>query len=167
VDQGPRRTQSLDAGIAGTEPFHWQGDMHDLSMLAHEVRQRRMGGAELTAERIAALQEWLFAIPQPNHERDGSDPLAARGAGLFTELGCRTCHSGPAFTSNGVADFGRGPLQIPNLRGVALRPPYMHDGRCATLSCATKEMIEVNKPGALDHIGVEGLAAVVAYMETL
>jgi hypothetical protein len=167
-DQGPRRTQALDAGLAGTEPFHWGGDMVDLPMLANEVRGRRMGGAAQSEERIAALQEWLFAIPQPNHERTGSDPMAARGAALFTELGCRTCHSGPAFTSNGVHDFGRGLLQIPNLRGVALRPPYMHDGRCDTLTCATQEMVEVTRgPGELERIGLEGLTALVAYLETI
>lgn len=168
---GPRRTQALDAGLRGTEPFHWGGDMQDLPMLAHEVRHRRMGGALLTDERIGALQEWLFAIPQPNHERDGDDPDAAKGAALFTELGCRTCHAGPAFTNNSSYDFGRGPLQIPNLRGIALRPPYMHDGRCEDLMCAVREMVEATRPErareVLPFAYLEELSALVAYLETL
>ena len=106
----------------------------------------------------------MFAIPQPNHERSGDDELALQGAQLFTELGCRTCHSGPAFTNNATVPFGSEVLQVPNLRSVALRPPYMHDGRCESLECATLEMVEKTTQRELD---LEDLTALVAYLETL
>ena len=41
---GPRRTQNLQGGIATSAPFHWDGDMRDLSHLMTEVFSTRMGG---------------------------------------------------------------------------------------------------------------------------
>ena len=168
VEHGPRRTQSLEAGLAGTEPFHWQGDMPDMHVLVDEVRARRMGGAELSDERAAALRDWVFSIPQPNKERVDSDPYVERGSALFTQLQCRTCHAGAAFTSpTPVRIAGGEPLQIPNLRGVALRAPFMHDGRCRTLECAVQEMVETTSPTPWSSLTLEDVAALVAYLETL
>ena len=76
-----------------------------------------------------------------------------RGLALFEDkAGCITCHSGPLFTNqafenNGLlvanADSGRarvtlgsedhGAFKVPSLRNAALTPPYMHDGRIASL----------------------------------
>ena len=42
---GPRRTQAVNVGLTGTEPFHWDGDMKDFGTLVDEVMVRRMGGA--------------------------------------------------------------------------------------------------------------------------
>jgi mono/diheme cytochrome c family protein len=164
VDQGPRRTQALDVGIEGTAPFHWRGDMADLTTLVHEVRQRRMGGAPLSADHVDAFAEWMLAIPRPNPERVATEPNALAGAALFDELGCRSCHYGDALTSNASADLGTGALQIPNLHGVATRPPYMHDGRCTTLRCATTDMLASTRPDVVDEAQVDAL---VAYLESL
>jgi len=168
VDHGPRRTQALDAGIAGTAPFHWNGDMSDLVTLVHEVRQRRMGGAALTDKHVEALAEWMIAIPPQNPERIAPET----GAVLFDELGCRSCHAGDALTSNAAADLGHGALQIPNLHGVANRPPYMHDGRCTTLRCATQDMLASTRPELpndeqADEQADERVDALVAYLESL
>lgn len=76
-----------------------------------------------------------------------------RGLELFQDkAGCVDCHSGTLFTNqafenNGLlvanADSGRarvtldeadyGKFRVPSLRNVALTPPYMHDGRMASL----------------------------------
>src|SRR5262249_15270731 len=56
---GPRRTQSLHVGIAGTEPFHWDGDMSDLGVIMEEVFVKRMGGAHQSTDRVTALRSWL------------------------------------------------------------------------------------------------------------
>jgi hypothetical protein len=164
VAQGPRRTQPLDAGIAGTAPFHWRGDMVDFATLVHEVRDRRMGGAKLSDERVAALSDWVLAIPRPNPERAAVDAQASDGAQLFAALGCQSCHAGASFTSNADADFGSGMLQIPNLHGVATRPPHMHDGRCTTLRCATMDMLAATHEGATDDAQIDAL---VAYLESI
>ena len=55
VDVGLRRTQSMRGGVLATAPFHWNGDMKDLSALAHEVFMRRMGGDTLSDAQIDVL----------------------------------------------------------------------------------------------------------------
>lgn len=162
---GPRRTQSLSVGLEGTEPFHWGGDMADMSHLVQVIRDGRMGGTPQSQERVDALGSWLFSVVPPNPIRAADDALAVEGAGVFVALGCQRCHSGPKLTNNEFEDLGRGPLQVPALVGVALRPPFMHDGRSADLAAATRDMVELTLP---DHdLSDDEVEAVVAYMETL
>ena len=165
ADLGPRRTQALNVGLKDTEPFHWKGDMDDIHMIARQVRQGAMGGIEQSEERQEALAEWLFSLRPPNPIRQGSDGDATDGAQLFRTLGCASCHAGESFTSPASADLGHGPLQTPALRGVALRPPYMHDGRATTLEAAILDMTNSTAPGTeLDDTQV---ASLVAYLESL
>ena len=92
---------------------------------------------------------------------------AKRGAALFEEKRCATCHAGPHFTDTALpgrkpveafhrlawpkeegADLGLGQItqkeedigkfRTPGLRNVALSAPYMHDGEVATLSEAVR-----------------------------
>ena len=71
-----------------------------------------------------------------------------RGEALFHGKGqCATCHSGPAFTDDYLHDLkverfynGRpeGPIKTFPLRGIKDTPPYLHDGRLATLGDAVE-----------------------------
>ena len=162
---GPRRTQPLNIGLEGTAPFHWKGDMDDIHMIARQVRQGAMGGTEQSAERQEALQDWLFSIRPPNPLRPSSDGDANKGKQLFESMNCDGCHAGPSFTSPASADLGHGLLQTPGLRGVALRAPYMHDGRATTLADAVVDMASTTPGGrTLDE---DEVASVVAYLESL
>lgn len=50
-------------------------------------------------------------------------------------MGCAACHAGDALTNNQTMDVGTGgAFQVPSLRGVVWRAPYLHDGRAATLA---------------------------------
>lgn len=162
---GPRRTQALNVGLEGTAPFHWAGDMSDIHMIARRVRQGAMGGAEQSEEREAALRDWLFSLRPPNPPRSQADASASAGLVLFNDLGCARCHAGPSFTSAASSDLGRGLLQTPALRGVAMRPPYMHDGRAATLEEAVVDMVDTTAEGR--EIDEAELATLVAYLESL
>ncbi len=164
-DIGPRRTQPLNVGLEGTAPFHWKGDMADIHMIARQVRQGAMGGVEQSEERQAALRDWMFSLRPPNPLRSQSDASATAGKLLFGELACTSCHAGPSFTSPTSSDLGRGALQTPALRGVALRPPYMHDGRSSTLEEAVLDMANTT-PGGRD-LDDEQVASLVAYLESL
>jgi hypothetical protein len=132
---GARRTPSLRGGIAGTEPFHWDGDLPTLSSLMSEVFVRRMAGPALAPDQTDALYRWINAIPAlPSVVTDTA--AVARGRTLFadTKAACSTCHAGALLTNNTTVDVGTGqPFQVPSLRGVAWRAPYMHDGCAATL----------------------------------
>lgn len=164
-DIGPRRTQALNVGLEGTAPFHWAGDMSDIHMIARQVRQGAMGGVQQSEEREAALREWMFALRPPSPLRPPSDANAAKGEQLFGSLGCASCHAGPSFTSPASSDLGRGLLQTPALRGVALRSPYMHDGRSSTLEEAVIDMVETT--ASTTELDGEQIASLVAYLETL
>ena len=164
-DLGPRRTQPLNVGLEGTAPFHWKGDMDDIHMIARKVRQGAMGGSQQSEEHQDALRDWLFGLRPPNPTRAQTDTSAARGQQLFGELGCASCHAGPSFTSPASADLGRGPLQTPALRGVALRPPYMHDGRALTLEEAIQDMARTT--GDRVELDAERVASIAAYLESI
>jgi cytochrome c peroxidase len=76
-----------------------------------------------------------------------------RGQGVFNQSRCNQCHTGSLFSDNQfhniglrpqMEDTGRfavtgnannlGEFRTPSLRNVALRAPYMHNGRLATLA---------------------------------
>lgn len=132
---GPRRTQSLRGGILGTEPFHWSGDMPTLTHLSDEVMTRRMMGPQLTAAQVSVLGGWLDGQPHlPAPPQDSA--AVSRGRALFNDaaLGCAGCHSGSKLGANRNEDVGTGgAFQVPALRGVAYRAPFMHDGCAASL----------------------------------
>jgi hypothetical protein len=63
--EGKRRTPSLRGTIAGTAPYHWDGTMNDIGMLADTVMTARMAGPALSDGQKQALKAWLYAIPPP------------------------------------------------------------------------------------------------------
>ncbi|RYE93115.1 MAG: c-type cytochrome [Myxococcales bacterium] len=132
---GPRRTQSLQGGLRGSEPFHWSGDMSDITTLMTEVFSGRMSGPPASAEQADAVMSWLDQVPVvPPPSVDGG--ALARGKAVFESeaVGCQDCHQGSRQGLAGTFDVGTGePLQVPSLRGLAYRAPFLHDGRAATL----------------------------------
>ncbi|MFK7988936.1 MAG: hypothetical protein AB8I08_23160 [Sandaracinaceae bacterium] len=132
LDTGPRRTQSLLGGLLDTAPFHWSGDQPTLSDIMAASFAERMGGRH-TAEGTAAVGLWLDAQPMP--EGPVHDEAAwARGDAVF-QSSCASCHAGDALTDNQTVDVGTGgSFQVPSLRGVAYRAPFLHHGCADSLS---------------------------------
>jgi mono/diheme cytochrome c family protein len=162
IDLGARHTPALDVGLAGTEPFHWQGDLPDFTALVDEVFVARMGASAQSPARAEALGSWVFA-QRSGPARVGDPDAVARGEASFTALGCDACHSTGAAPPT---DFGFGfALQSPPLSGVGLHPPYMHDGRSATLADAVRDMVARTRPQ--QHPTAAEVADLVAYLQTL
>jgi len=171
-DVGKRRTQPLDTGLEGTEPFHWNGGLPALSHLMLDVFVTRMGGVVQSPERIAALERWLYARKPLPPLLSGDDPSVARGRNLFAspEVGCVECHAGDKFTlqESVVVRPGDEPLQVPNLVGVGYRAPFMHDGCAATLeqrfdpTCGGGEA-----HGNTEQLSPEELLDLVSYLRSL
>ena len=137
-----RRTQSLLGGeTTVSAPYHWDGDLPDLSSLMNEVFTHRMGGGQLTPEQAAVLARWLNAVPPPPQRSDLDPASVSRGAALFNgTAGCNACHAGGYRAVTGNQDIGKTDLlgsnkalKVPMLLGVGSRAPYMHDGCAATL----------------------------------
>lgn len=160
----PLHTPALDVGLAGTAPFHWNGELEDFGALVHEVHEGRMGEMAQPGVRVVAFETWVTQLrATPPREPDDA---AAAGRALFAELGCNSCHAGAATTNNETLAVGDlEPVQVPSLHGVALHPPYMHDGRSPTLHDAVEEMITKSRPGAAVDDG--DVAKLVAYLETI
>jgi len=168
---GPRRTQSLAGGIAGTEPLHWAGDMSNFDMLAFDVFLSRMSGPKIEPVHAASLKKWVDTIPRLEAPGNGDVGAVARGQGLFNEpsLGCATCHSGPRLTNNQTLDVntGAGPFQVPSLLGIAWRAPYMHQGCAATLEDRFGPCGGGDRHGQTSKLTVAQRSDLIAYLETL
>jgi cytochrome c553 len=167
---GKRRTQSVNVGLEGTAPFHWNGDMQDLSTLMDAVFVGRMGGVPQSPERVDALASWLFALQPPLRIRSAGDPAATRGKALFESdaVGCTGCHSGEKLTNNKTVDVGTGgEFQVPSLVGVAYRAPFLHDGCAATLRDRFDPQCGGDKHGVTADLGSAQLDDLVAYLESL
>jgi mono/diheme cytochrome c family protein len=168
---GPRRTQSLAGGILATAPLHWNGELQGFDSLMGEVFTGRMGGAPQSPRRVRAIALWVDSIPALPASPAADPSSVERGKALFesSAVGCATCHSGPLLTNNESVDVGTGGVfQVPSLRGVAARAPFMHNGCAPTLrdrfnvECGGDSRHGVTwnlTPGDLDDL--------VSYLETL
>jgi len=135
--EGARRTQSLQVGLKGTEPFHWGGDEKDFPQLVQDVFVGRMSGPQLQPEQVTATLDWIDAQPRRTKTMPTDTAAVARGRALFIDpahAACATCHAGPSLTNNQSVDVGTGGMfQVPSLVGISTRGPYMHNGCAETL----------------------------------
>jgi mono/diheme cytochrome c family protein len=163
---GPRRTPSLLGTIAGTEPFHWDGDMKDLRDLVDHVFVERMSGPNVDDAELGALGGWLFALPAPAKLRAESD-ATVRGGTLFTQR-CSSCHSGAMLTNNRSFDVGTGgTFQVPSLVGVGWRRPLLHTGCAMTLADRFDPRCGGASHGDTADLGAEQISDLVKFLETL
>jgi mono/diheme cytochrome c family protein len=167
---GLRRTQALHVGLEGTAPFHWNGEEFDLGRLMEDVFVGRMGGVHQGEPRLAALTKWLFALQPPAADHALDQQAVARGEELYMspQVGCADCHSGIKLTNNRSADVGTGGmLQVPSLRAVAYRAPFMHDGCAKTLRDRFQVGCGGSKHGNTAALSDEQLDDLVTYLKTL
>ena len=118
------------------------------------------------AQAIAAFERTLITRDRFDDLLKGNDKaltaLELKGADLFVNTGCTTCHNGPLIGGNSymkvglvnayenTSDVGRSEVtkdnddkfkfKVPTLRNIALTAPYFHDGKFATLPEAVKKM---------------------------
>jgi mono/diheme cytochrome c family protein len=168
---GPRRTQSLQTGLRGTEPFHWSGDETDFSHLMTDVFVGRMSGPVLAADQGDALLSWLDAQPRPPRSTPADAAAVERGRLLFEDtknVGCVTCHAGSHFTNSATVDVGTGGLfQVPSLVGVGTRAPFMHSGCATTLRDRFSPACGGSNHGVTSQLSEAQISDLIAYLETL
>jgi mono/diheme cytochrome c family protein len=167
---GARRTQNIRGGVLATAPFHWDGDMTSFKHLVDDVMTGRMGGFPVADEYAVALGKWIDK--QPSLRLPASDAAAvSRGKELFhaTDTQCASCHSGEALTNNQSADVGTGAvLQVPSLRGLGLRAPFMHDGCAKTLEDRfSADCGGGDKHGHTSQLSPEQISDLTAFLRTL
>lgn len=163
------RTQTLRGGVTETAPFHWTGRLATIDAVMQDTFVGRMGGTEPKASTISSLTAWMAQLPKPRTETKAPAEIVAQGKALFesSTAACATCHSGEHFTNNATMNVGTGGnFQVPSLRGVAARGPWMHDGCAKTLkdrfgACGG------DKHGGTAQLLPTEIDAIVAYLETL
>ena len=168
--EGARRTMSLANNVTERAPFHWQGDLPDISSLMDEVFTKRMGGAPQSDERKAALESYLALFP-PAAAVAGLDANAvARGKTLFesADAGCTACHTGPQLSTKAIVDVGTGaPFKVPSLLGVGMRAPYLHDGSAPTLTDRFGPAGGGDHHGHTSQLTSDQVSDLVAYLSSL
>lgn len=170
LSTGARRTQSLQGTLEGTAPYHWNGDVPGIEMVARDVFVKKMGGQELDSGQVDALRSWVTRIPAPPVSAPLDAEASARGKALFEDatVGCSGCHAGSKLTSNTSVDVGTGgTFQVPSLLGLALRPPYLHDGRARSLLEHFGPNGAGSAHGTTSQLSPSQLEDLIAYLETL
>ena len=124
VCEGTRRTQSLQVGLKGTEPFHWGGDEKDFTQLVQDVFVGRMSGPMLAQDQVQATLNWLDAQPRRTLHTLPTDTAAiSPGPGALQRSDARGLldlpQRQPSLTNSQTVDVGTGGMfQVPSLVGI-------------------------------------------------
>lgn len=165
---GKRRTQVVNGGILATAPLHWDGDMHGIDTIMREVFVNRMGGAQPGPRKVRAFGEWMDRLPAVAIAPPADADRVARGEMVYAKAGCDACHNGEKLTNNETVDVGTGrALQVPSLRGIVHRAPYMHDGCAKTLRDRFDAKCGGDRHGDVAGLSQAELDDLVAYLEVL
>ncbi|MDJ0755819.1 MAG: cytochrome c peroxidase [Ardenticatenaceae bacterium] len=163
---GPRNTPSL-RGMNATLPLRWSGEWDEAADAEFAIRMDSFGtglvsgamhcdlsppdcvnhpphaGTSADLDALAAFLNSLGWLEPPPADPETATAIN-RGAQLFENLGCTSCHAPPLYTDNLLHDIGTataderiGPaFNTPSLLGLNDSAPYFHDGRSATLTDA-------------------------------
>ncbi len=162
--EGPRNTLMLAGRLHGTAPYGWSRDRRTLDEYVLDTTRRL--GEGLDQADAAAVAAYVSSLEGPR-----APPMSAaarRGATIFAERGCVTCHAGP-MTTDGERHRITSPtgdwIDTPSLRHVGLTAPYFHDGRFSTLDALLRDPAAA-MGGELD-LDEEDRGDLRAYLEAL
>jgi hypothetical protein len=151
--------------LAGSPPYGWLGTWTDWDMLDEHIRQMQAGeGLDVDSVETSALVAYMRSFPAVETPFETNSADVQRGAALFSEWKCNTCHTGSTGTDQQVYDVGTGgQFLTPGLNGLWHSGPYLHDARAALLR-------DVFTQGQGDHRLVyaseEDITAMVAYLQS-
>jgi YVTN family beta-propeller protein len=162
-------------GVRDTVPFGWKGNSQSLQDRAkntmREVHKHKLSDADASA--ISAYLETLDP-PRPLPQKPEDLPAVARGKILFFgKANCKSCHRGPAYTSESpravILDHQQQlvPYDVPSLRGVARTAPYLHDGRAGTLEAIFTQHNPLKRHGLAHELTRAELSDLVAFLKSL
>lgn len=155
--------------------------VRDRMETAVEAGFKHIQFTEPEAENVDSVSAYLASLeplPSPHLKPDGGlTESAKRGKEIFNRrsVGCAHCHPEPLFTALALRDVGTGgPLDqganrfdTPTLRELWRTPPYLHDGRAATL----REVLVDHNPdddhGAVSDLKPAEIDDLIEYLLTL
>ena len=137
-------------GVAGTEPFKWNGKNPSLEVQCGPRFARVLMRTDpIPAKELLDLTTFIKSLPPATDNRSKTGrltPSQERGRAIFFatktpdgreiphERRCSTCHRPPLYTVRLSFEVGTGgAFDTPHLLGVATTAPYLHDGRALSL----------------------------------
>jgi YVTN family beta-propeller protein len=137
-------------GVAGTEPFKWNGKNPSLEVQCGPRFARVLMRTDpIPTKELLDLTTFIKSLPPATDHRGTTGkltPSQERGRAIFFaaktpngreiphERRCSTCHRPPLYTVRLSFDVGTGGVfDTPHLLGVATTAPYLHDGRAQSL----------------------------------
>lgn len=167
MNDKPRRTQSLLGGVMSRAPFHWVGDLTDLSALMGDTFVRRMGARPVDGTTVTSLGTWLDTLPASKPSRVLSDAEHAAGLAAFQKGGCQSCHLSNGLKEGPASDIGTGEaVRSPSLQGVVARAPYLHDGQLPSLEARINGGLHPQH-GSLASLTADEKQSLLAYLQSL
>jgi YVTN family beta-propeller protein len=179
-------------GVAGTEPFKWNGKNPTLQFQdGPRFARVLMRTDPIPSPQLDELATFLEHLPPTRTipwSRVGQPltPAEERGRKLFfatqrtdgtpipRALQCETCHRPPLFTDRLLRSVGtqeardpKGMFDTPHLIGIGASAPYLHDGRAKTLEelWTTYQVNDLH--GVSSYWSKEQLNDLVEYLKTL
>lgn len=140
---------------------------------------------------LGAFQRTLLSFNSPYDRAQRGEPIALssqakRGAALFEQKGCQSCHAGQNFTDNSFHDIGLPPaardaglieatgearhanlFRTPSLRNAGVSGPFMHDGSISSMTEAILAHTKSKGGGKAPSIDADEAAALSLFLETL
>jgi CxxC motif-containing protein (DUF1111 family) len=167
-ERGPRATPNLAVNLAETLPVGWAGNVATVADEGFTTSQKLMGGQGLTTDHARQIEKFLESareIDTPN--KNVVNDAVVRGAAVFSNAGCGTCHSGTSLTDGKVYSMlGMDAVNTAALKGVAATGPWFHDGSAASL----EEVIDRaarGEMGAPFTVTAEERADLVEFLKSL
>jgi YVTN family beta-propeller protein len=177
--------------LQGTAPYKWNGKNVSLyrqcGFRFAKFFTRTQAYSERELDQLVAYE--LSLTYPPNRYRSASGDLTAvqeRGRRIFergatnagTEIPlanrCVTCHPAPRYTNRQMADVGtRGPtdrnstFDTPALVNLYDSPPYLHDGRAASLEEIWTRFGNENRHGQVTDLTKSQLNDLIEYLRSL
>lgn len=178
-------------GLEGTAPFKWNGKNPDITtQCGARIAKWFFRTAGLGATDVVSLAQYIRSIEpvaNPYRPADGGlTPAQQRGKALFERTArnngepipvadrCHTCHAGPKFTDQKLADVGTkaahdrsGVFDNAHLINVFESPPYLHDGRAGTLEEIWTRYNDHEKHGVSSDWTKQQLNDLIEYLKSL
>ncbi|MBK6519592.1 MAG: c-type cytochrome [Polyangiaceae bacterium] len=172
---GPRRTRTLDAAADESTPLGWDGvSKGDRAFLEKEFV--RLHGQGLRNVQLEALLTYMASLTSKRRAPRPTDAsLVEKGRALFESaaVGCALCHvdggaDGKQHDVGTKTTADRSPaFDTPELRGVARRAPYFHDGRHATLEAILEDDHGGSKGESKSMLDAGQQQALLAFLRSL
>ena len=179
-------------GVAGTEPFKWNGKNPTLQFQdGPRFARVLMRTDPIPTPQLDELATFLLHLPPTRTipwSRVGKPltPAEENGRKLFfatqrsdstpipVALQCQTCHRPPLFTDRLLRSIGTkaardasDKFDTPHLVGIGASAPYLHDGRAKTLEELWTTYQKADQHGVSSYWSKEQLNDLVEYLKTL